>query len=91
MGHLAEAVPWVAALVASLGFSKILFEGWSDFMDCLRSWLRSVAKNFVFGDRIQSHAELRDSADHLKLALVAVVGVIAGLISRALLVGAGLI
>ncbi len=89
-GHLLEALPWFAALAVSLSFRKLLFKDWPDFFDCLRSWLRSVAAWLFFRSELDSLAEVRDGAEPLKLALLAAAGLIAGLITRSLLVGAGL-
>lgn len=89
--HLLGVVPWIAALVVSLGFRKVLFKDWSEFFDCLRSWLRSVAAWLFLRRDLQSLAEVRDGAEPVKLALLGAAGLIGGLITRALLVGAGLI
>ena len=87
MKHLIDAVPWIIALLVSLTFSRILFESRTDLLDCFRSWIATLLRRIPFGHRVQSQRELRASAEHLKLALLVAVGLISGLICRALLMG----
>ena len=89
MKHLVDAAPWIIALLVSLTFSRILFGGWKDLLDCLKSWVASILRRIPFGHPVQSRQELRASSEHLKLALLMAVGLISGLICRALLVGLG--